>query len=559
MTADPQRDGVARLGLLASAIAERPLQVAPGVSGEPAWTDGKVIFVDAEECAHAQIESLVVQASLVAAGSLERHIVQRLGRRETVAKRYLAVEGHRALTTVEPLLPPSLCSLLRARREPISDCPEASLTAARSREEIADPPRSFGAIRARLLIAPMRRGQGAPSPLPPLGHARKSTTALAEDATSDGSEDDPFASPVGGGGAIGKWLSKVFTAARRPERGGSPGAADAPTHSTRGRARGNAANVFSTAATREVEDTSAKEHGTRYPEWNVHDRRYRFDWCTVREIETRPKEGAGRFALTDRAGVRRALARLGLGIDRFHRQAQGDDVDIDAAIEARVGMIAGSAPDEAVFIDSVRLRRDLSVLLLLDVSGSAAEPAATGRTVHEEQRATAALLALSLHELGDRVALYAYHSQGRSAVNLMRVLRFGEAPGAVVMQRLGSLEPGAYSRLGAAIRHGTAVLRDHGGTPRRLLVVLSDGLAYDHGYEPAYGAADAHRALGEARREGVGCVCLSVGGTADGDTLRRVFGAAAHAAVTEPAQLQQVLGPLFRAAIRSAEVKRRIE
>ena len=58
----------------------------------------------------------------------------------------------------------------------------------------------------------------------------------------------------------------------------------------------------------------------------------------------------------------------------------------------------------------------------------------------------------------------------------------------------------------------------------RLLVVLSDGLAYDHGYEPAYGAADARRALGEARRQGVGCLCLSVGASTDDEALGRVFG-----------------------------------
>ncbi len=283
------------------------------------------------------------------------------------------------------------------------------------------------------------------------------------------------------------------------------------------------------------------------------------DWCTVHEVDTRSSKDAERFAIPDRTGLRRSLARLGLGIDRYHRQAQGDDIDIDAVIEARVEMMAGSAPDEAVFIDSVRRRRDLSVLVLLDISGSAAEPAGQGGTVHEQQRAAAAALMLALHELGDRVALYAYHSQGRSAVSLMPVKRFDETPGADVMQRIGSLEPGAYSRLGAAIRHGTALLQDLGGTPRRLLVVLSDGLAYDHGYEPAYGAADARRALGEARRDGVGCLCLSVGSSTDIEALRRVFGASAHAAFARPEQLKQVIGPLFRAAIRSADVKRRLE
>jgi nitric oxide reductase activation protein len=165
---------------------------------------------------------------------------------------------------------------------------------------------------------------------------------------------------------------------------------------------------------------------------------------------------------------------------------------------------------------------------------------------------------LALHELGDRVALYAYCSQGRSAVHVTPIKRFAEEPGQLVMQRLSNLKPGAYSRLGAAIRHGTAVLQDHGGTRRQLLVVLSDGLAYDHGYEPAYGAADARRALQEARRDGVGCLCLSMGASTDTEALRRVFGSAAHATLQGPEQLSQSIGQLFRSAIRSADIRRRV-
>jgi nitric oxide reductase activation protein len=306
-----------------------------------------------------------------------------------------------------------------------------------------------------------------------------------------------------------------------------------------------------------VEAAGAGGRGVRYPEWDVQRRCYRKDWCSVREIEPRLKDAAPAAVPLGRE-LRRSLARLGMGLDRYRRQAQGDDVDIDAAIEARVEALAGSAPDEAVYLDSLRRRRDLAVLLLLDVSGSSAEPAATGKTVHEQQRAVAAALTLALHEIGDRVALYAFHSMGRSAVHVVPVKRFDESPDSLVMRRLHSLVPGAYSRLGAAIRHGTAVLSERGGTSRRLLVVLSDGLAYDHGYEPAYGAADARRALAEARREGVGCLCLSIGAGTDAEALRRVFGSAAHATFPVPARLPHAIGPLFRSALRSAEVRRRV-
>jgi nitric oxide reductase activation protein len=180
-----------------------------------------------------------------------------------------------------------------------------------------------------------------------------------------------------------------------------------------------------------------------------------------------------------------------------------------------------------------------------------------GRTVHEQQRAAAGALTVALHVLGDRVALYAYRSQGRSAVQLMPVKRFDDALDALAMRRLHGLVPGAYSRLGAAIRHGAAVLEERGGTSRRLLLVLSDGLAYDHGYEPGYGAADARRALAEARRRGTPCLCLSIGARTDAQALRRVFGSAAYATVPRAAQLGQVIGPLFRSALRSAEVRGR--
>jgi nitric oxide reductase activation protein len=356
---------------------------------------------------------------------------------------------------------------------------------------------------------------------------------------------------------LGRLLGQLLGMVRQLKGAGPPGA-DAPTHRMRAGTRAGSNAVFSTGMAGTVEEAAFEGRGTKYPEWDVHRRCYRQDWCTVQEVEPRPKDGTPPL-VSNGHGLRRPLARLGLGLDRCHRRVQGDDIDIDAVVEARVEVMAGSAPDEAVYVESLRRWRDLAVLLLLDISGSAAEPGATGQTVHEQQRAAAAALTVALHDLGDRVALYAYHSQGRSAVRLVPVKRFDDDLDALVMRRLHGLVPGAYSRLGAAIRHGAAVLEDRGGTSRRLLVVLSDGLAYDHGYEPVYGAADARRALAEARRRGTGCLCLSIGASTDAETLRRVFGSAAHAAIPRTAQLSHVIGPLFRSALRSAEAPRRLK
>jgi hypothetical protein len=552
-------DSLSELDLLAAAFSGRALKVAPAEAGEPAWTDGRTVFVDPGIGEREQLRALAVQASLLSAGSLESDVVRKLTQRPVLARRYLALEGHRALAANEAL-PSLLLSLVDPQLAARGDSPAASLAAAQGREEIADPPDSFGTIHARRLLAANSRdvraaaaGQHAPP-----GQHNKPLAELAEDLEDDESTAivDMFTSPAGNGGPIGRLLQRLLGAARRLKGDGPPGA-NAPTHRTRTGPRGGANAVVSTATAGDVDDADGTGLGIKYPEWDVHRQCYRADWCTVQEIPPTAKDNAPP-APPDGHDLRRPLARLGVGLDRCHRQAQGDDIDIDAAIEARVELMAGSAPDEAVYLDSLRRRRDLAVLVLLDISGSVAEPGAAGQTVHEQQRAAAAALTTALHDLGDRVALYAFHSQGRSAVNLMPVKRFDDNLDVRVMRRLGGLVPGAYSRLGAAIRHGAAVVEERGGTSRRLLVVLSDGLAYDHGYERVYGAADARRALLEARRRGTGCVCLTIGASTDVEALQRVFGSAAHATIPGLAQLSRVIGPLFRSALRSAEVRRRV-
>ncbi|WP_082929935.1 nitric oxide reductase activation protein NorD [Mycobacterium sp. 1164966.3] len=555
--------------MLASALAGRPVAVAELPPGESSWTDGHTIYIDASTRPQRKIEILeavAVQASMIAAGSLETDVVRRLVRHPRLAKRYLAIEGHRALVANGDLLPSIVSTMGNRDIAGRSDSPATSLRIAEGREAIDDPPPGFGVIRAAKVLAASsqavaQKDPGTTQHVPRDPQKRDSVRQLDEldDGEVDASDDpDVFTSPVGGGGFIGKWLKKMLSSARKAGRGGGPPGADNPTHRTISGIRGlHAVTSLASTSSEDVGDSDVQADGMQYPEWDVTRKRYRPGWCTVREVEPTIKPTATQ-AIESAIGLRRPLSRLGMGLHRRHRQSQGDDIDIDAAVEARVEVLARSAPDEAVYLDSLRRRRDLSVLLLLDVSGSTAEPGTVGRTVHEQQRAAVANLTVALHDLGDRVALYAYFSQGRGAVNMVPVKRFDDPLDARVIRRLNSLEPGAYSRLGAAIRHGSAVLEARGGTTRRLLVVLSDGLAYDHGYERPYGAADARRALTEARRRGTGCVCLTIGAGTDVQSLRRVFGTTAHATIARPDQLAGLIGPLFRSALRSAEVRRRV-
>jgi len=555
-TAESDPDDGHQFELLACAIAGREVKIADLAPGEPAWTDGVRIHLDPSTDAEERLRTVATQASLIAAGSLEPELLRRIGRRNGLARRYLSIEGDRALR-VNEVLPPALHPLLRTDPGLVATDAAHSLELARSSADVPDPPSHFGVLRAKKLLAggiAEAAEPGAPGHRP---RHNKPSELHELDAEDEEPSDitDPFSSPVGGGGPIGKLLQKLLGAARQLGSGGSPGADSATHRSSRNSRAGT--GVFSTAGA--LPEDSAQEaaaEGWVYPEWDAKAHRYRPDWCTVTESD--PPDGDQDLVVPDRHALRRPLTRLGITRDRCHRQPVGDDIDIDAVVDARVDLAAGSVPDERVYLDNLPRRRDLAVLVLLDVSGSAGEAGTLGQTVHEQQVLTAATLTVALGELGDRVALYGYNSQGRTAVNMIPVKRFDERMDTLSLRRLAALQPGAYSRLGAAIRHGAAIIADRGATSHRLLVVISDGLAYDHGYERGYGAADARRALGEARRQGVGCLCLTVGADTEHEDLQRVFGSAAHSAIAKPAELAGVLGPLFKAALRSAETRRKV-
>jgi nitric oxide reductase NorD protein len=551
---------VDRLRLLATAIAGRTLEVAVADAGERTWTDASTVFVEPHASPADQVRMVAVQASLVGAGSLESGIVRKLGRGSGLARRYLAVEGHRALATNE-VLPPVVRSLVDLEVAGSVGGSEDSLGVARARQAIDDPPASFGVIRPRRLLTAAERID-APAGTPDQVQGRPQHQTGSQLDGDDADEADwrraghLVSSPVGGRGALGRLLKRMLSTTREPGAGGPVGA-DAPARVGRARTRGHGKVTPATLPEGAVAQTVPFEpRGRNYPEWDVRRRRYRPDWCTVLEHTPRPRDLAP-MVVPDVLPFRRPLARLGSGLDRTRRRPQGDDIDIDAAVEARVELLAGSPPDEAVYVESLRRRRDLAVLILLDISGSAGEPGPAGRPVHHHQRSAAAALATALHDLGDRVAVYAFNSHGRRAVHVRRVKGFDDRFDARAVLRLGGLVPGAYTRLGAAIRHGASVLEERGGTSRRLLVVLSDGFAYDHGYGGRYGETDARRALAEARRRGLGCLCLSVGAGTAPAALRRVFGTAAHATVPLPALLPGLVGPLIRAALRSADTERR--
>ena len=94
---------------------------------------------------------------MIAAGSLDPDVVRPLVRHPRLARRYLAIEAHRALVANGDLLPGILASLGNRDIASRSDSPAASLSIAEGRTAIDDPAPEFGVIRATKVLAACAR------------------------------------------------------------------------------------------------------------------------------------------------------------------------------------------------------------------------------------------------------------------------------------------------------------------------------------------------------------------------------------------------------------------
>lgn len=278
-----------------------------------------------------------------------------------------------------------------------------------------------------------------------------------------------------------------------------------------------------------------------YPEWDHIAQAHRRAWCRVRETRVDPGPSARFFDETLRAygslvsGVRRELERLAYeGLRRVHRLPRGEEIDLDAAIEHRVDMRAGLAPDDNVYVSREPQARDVTFALLVDVSSSTAEHAKDSppgpmadalakvhgrayRTILDLEKEALVILMASLERIGDTYGIYCFSGTGREDVKFQVLKDLDEPLSDMVATRFDKLRALHTTRMGAAIRHATRKLRGH-ESKTKLLMLLSDGRPFDLDYGQEYGEGaevgyaqnDTRQALLEAERHGIRPFVLTI-------------------------------------------------
>ena len=282
-----------------------------------------------------------------------------------------------------------------------------------------------------------------------------------------------------------------------------------------------------------------------YDEWDFGRQHYRKNWCVLRELDIEPGD-PGFYARTLHRyrGLVKSLHRtfeVLRGEDKAHRrQPHGEEVDIDAFVEAWADVRSGLEMTDRLFTRMHRDERNIAVLFMVDMSGS------TKGWINEAEREALVLLVESLQILGDRYAIYGFSGWARKRCEAYRIKTFDEPMSDEVKAAIAGIEPRDYTRMGAPIRHFTRMLQEVEARTK-LLITLSDGKPddYDHYYRGEYGIEDTRQALFEARVAGIHPFCITID-REGADYLPHMYGKANYVVLDDVAKLPLKVSDIYR-------------
>ncbi|MEE8422445.1 MAG: VWA domain-containing protein [Dehalococcoidia bacterium] len=284
-----------------------------------------------------------------------------------------------------------------------------------------------------------------------------------------------------------------------------------------------------------------------YDEWDFRAADYRPRWCRVGE---RPaEEGELDYyeeTLRKYHGLvmetRRQFELLRPeSFRKIKRLEDGDEIDLDRALEFLVDKRAGVGPLAQIYWRRNKIERDVAVAFLLDMSASTDEEIEKQRPKYDEkeddfdddprkyfqwlaqrrakqaveppkriidlEKESAVLIVEALEAIGDSYGIYGFSGYGRENVEFYAIKDLDERFGDRVRKRIDKIEPIRSTRMGPAIRHTITKLEEYDAKVK-ILILVSDGRPQDHGYgrdrtEKEYAVHDTRQALLEAKRAGI--------------------------------------------------------
>ncbi|MGM0541043.1 MAG: nitric oxide reductase activation protein NorD [Pseudomonadota bacterium] len=288
-----------------------------------------------------------------------------------------------------------------------------------------------------------------------------------------------------------------------------------------------------------------------YHEWDYRVQLNRPSWVTVYERRARKGDPMLYNRIIDaNKGIAHRIKQIvdklqAVGLQRIRRIEDGDELDLNACVEAITAIRMGQEPDPRITMKNVIRSREVSVVILLDLSESTNEMVnGSDKTILEVTQESAILVSHAINGIGDQFAVHGFSSDGRHDLQYVRFKKFDEPFDGDVQARLAGMEGGLSTRMGGAIRHAGHYLNQQ-SSKQKLLLVITDGEPADIDEQDGqYLKQDAKKAVEELQSNGIYSYCLTIDQYAD-KYVQNIFGANRFAIVDDVLKLPEKLPQLF--------------
>lgn len=285
----------------------------------------------------------------------------------------------------------------------------------------------------------------------------------------------------------------------------------------------------------------------KYDEWDFSKRRYKDGFCKVYPktvLKTnapyyKKTLGENKSTLT---GLRKMLSSVNNKYQQQRRQTQGEEFDIDAITDLFVDVNSKHTPSDKIYLSKRKKEKDLSILLLLDISLSS-DGYAAGNKVIDVEKQVSILFGEILDEFNIDFSIDCFYSKTRNHSTYLTIKGFDE-PWNKAKHKVGAVQPNGYTRIGAALRHSGAML-DKRNTKNKWVILISDGKPNDYDrYEGKYGINDVKQALRELNQRQINSYALAIEAQAK-YYLPQMFGQNHYQILTTPVELLESLVVLY--------------
>ena len=238
------------------------------------------------------------------------------------------------------------------------------------------------------------------------------------------------------------------------------------------------------------------------------------------------------------------------GVTRLRKLEDGDEIDLNRAIDSAIELRMNKQPDPRIMMRSIRKVRDIAVLVLLDLSHSTNDKVVgSDKTILDLTREAAALLADAIHKVGDPFAIHGFCSDGRHEVSYFRFKDFDQDYTDQAKAKLSGMTGQLSTRMGAALRHaGQHMAKQR--AQKKLVLLITDGEPADIDVrDPQYLRQDTKKAVESLGRQGVQTFCMSLDPRAD-QYVSRIFGIKNYMVVDRVERLPEKLPLLYASLTR---------